>query len=203
MFLGTDHGTVREGTKIFFRESFLASIDSLSSKLFDHRINPARWRSQNMLQSESVTQLSRIPQTPGVIQSLEHVRERVKEQLMNVPEFRAFLAMETSIAEVSHIPDLAVCLESAKEKIMERLMTVREYRAMLAVEKSIAEISDVLGVLGDEGEGEGPSATSAAASETPAAPQAEVNAPNPVEAAAARLARVLGLVSEPIDNRIS
>ena len=89
---------------------------------------------------------------------------------------------------------------------MERLMTVREYRAMLAVEKSIVEISEVLGVLGGEsegegeGEGEGSSATTAAASETPAAPQAEVNAPTPVEAAAARLARVLGLVSEPIDN---
>jgi hypothetical protein len=103
-----------------------------------------------MLQSQSTVESSEILQSPGVIQSLVHVRERVKEQLIKVPEYRAFLAIETSIAEVSNIPDLVVCLEAAKQKIMDRLMTVREYQAMLAVDKSIKEISEVLGVLGGD-----------------------------------------------------
>ncbi len=64
-----------------------------------------------MLQSQSAAQSSEIIQTPGVIQSLERVRDRVKEQLIKVPEYRALLAIETSIAEVSNIPDLVIYSE--------------------------------------------------------------------------------------------
>jgi hypothetical protein len=160
--------------------------------------------------SQSAVQSSELPQSPGVIQSLERVRERVQEQLVKVPEFRAFLAVETSISEVSHIPDLVDGLQSAKQKIMDRLMTVREYQAMLAVEKSIKEISEVLGVLA---EGESANATA----ETPAAPQTEVNeststaddpAPktsqtgSPLETAD-HLAKMLGLANEQFGKRIS
>jgi len=100
-----------------------------------------------MLQAQSAVQSSEILQSPGVIQSLEGVRARVVEQLKNVPEFRAFLAIETAIKEVANIPDLMASLEPAKTKIMDRLMKVREYQALLAVEKSITEISEVLGGL--------------------------------------------------------
>jgi len=147
-----------------------------------------------MLQSQSVVQSSELLQSPGVIQSLERVRERVKEQLIKVPEFRALLAIEKSIAEVSNIPDLVACLESAEEKILDRLMTVREYRAMLAVEKSITEISEVLGVLADGESANGePTPTVAVASE----------AVSPTDAVADRLSEVLGLTNEPFDKRIS
>jgi hypothetical protein len=163
-----------------------------------------------MSQSQSVVQSPELLQSPGVIQSLERVRERVQEQLIKVPEFRAFLAVETSISEVSHVPDLVDCLQSAKQKIMDRLMTVREYQAMLAVEKSITEISEVLGVLS---EGESANATP----ETPAAPQTDVNESTPVPAdpplkapesafstnMADHLAKVLGLSDEQFDKRIS
>jgi hypothetical protein len=100
-----------------------------------------------MLQAQSAVQSSEILQSPGVIQSLEGVRVRVVEQLTNVPEFRAFLAIGTAIEEVANIPDLMACLEPAKTKIIDRLMKVREYQALLAVEKSIKEISEVLGLL--------------------------------------------------------
>jgi hypothetical protein len=179
-----------------------------------------------MLQSQSTVESSEILQSPGVIQSLVHVRERVKEQLIKVPEYRAFLAIETSIAEVSNIPDLVVCLEAAKQKIMDRLMTVREYQAMLAVDKSIKEISEVLGVLGGD---ENYSPAPAVAPETPAVPQTEIKEPtptaaatsqqpdsavapdapkdsqaaSPIDAAADRLARVLGLADDTFVNRIS
>ena len=163
-----------------------------------------------MSQSQSAVQSHELLQSPGVIQTLERVRERVRGQLMKVPEFRAFLAVETSISEVSHVPDLVDCLQSAKQKIMERLMTIREYRAMLAVEKSITEISDVLGVLA---EGEGANGTL----ETPAAPQTEVNGSastaadpaletsetaSPLETAD-QLARMLGLADERFGKQIS
>jgi hypothetical protein len=157
-----------------------------------------------MLQSQSAVESSEILQSPGVIQSLERVRERVKEQLIKVPEFRALLAIETSIAEVSNIPDLAVSLEAAKQKIMDRLMTVREYQAMLAVEKAIVEISDVLGVLAV---GENSSAAPAAAPKKSAfAPNALPEDPefvSPIDAEADRLAKMLGLTDEPFVNRLS
>jgi len=163
-----------------------------------------------MLQSQSVVQSSELLQSFGVIQSLERVRERVKEQLIKVPEFRALLAIEKSIAEVSNIPDLVPCLESAKEKILDRLMTVREYRAMLAVEKSITEISEVLGVLADGESGNGePTPTVDVA---PPQPELAVvletlretpEAVSSTDAAADRLSKVLGLTNEPFDKRIS
>jgi len=161
-----------------------------------------------MLQSQSAVQSSEILQSPGVIQSLERVRDRVKEQLIKVPEYRALLAIETSIAEVSNIPDLVACLESAKEKIMDRLMTVREYQAMLAVEKSITEISEVLGVLAETEVNE-PTPTVAVAPPQPelaVAPEAPLEDPeavSPIDAAADRLSKVLGLTNEPFDKRIS
>jgi hypothetical protein len=163
-----------------------------------------------MSQSQSVVQSPELLQSPGVIQSLERVRDRVQGQLIKVPEFRALLAVQTSISEVSHVPDLLDCLQSAKQKIMDRLMTVREYQAMLAVEKSIAEISEVLGVLS-----EGESANDPP--ETPAAPRTDVNGSTPVPAdlplkapetvsstdMADHLAKVLGLTDEQFGKRIS
>jgi len=135
-----------------------------------------------MLQAQSAVQSSEILQSPGVIQSLEGVRARVVEQLTNVPEFRAFLAIETAIEEVANIPDLMACLESAKTKIIDRLMKVREYQALLAVEKSITEISEVLGVLAG---GEFPNATTpAVAPEAQKALQLEADEPTPPVATA-------------------
>jgi hypothetical protein len=178
-------------------------IDSHLSKLFDHCLNIFGFAGVVSMLQQSAVQLSATLQAPGVIQSLERVRDRVKEQLIKVPEYRAFLAIETSIAEVSHIPDLVVHLASAKEKILDRLMTVREYRAMLAVEKSIQEISEVLGVLAD-----GESAVSQTEVSEPPEPEMVVAPEVPLEeseavSAADRLAKVLGLTPEPFDNRIS
>jgi hypothetical protein len=90
-------------------------------------------------------------QTSNAIQSLEVVRERVKQRLTKVPEYRAFLAIDEPIAEVADIPDLLAHLETAKQKILERLKLTREYQALLTVEKAIKEISEVLEVVGDDG----------------------------------------------------
>ena len=82
-----------------------------------------------------------------VLKSLETIREKVKARLMNVPEYRAFLAIQKAIAEISEVEDLVVQLDLGKQMVVERLMAVREYRALLVVEKSITDISEVLAVL--------------------------------------------------------
>ncbi|HZC57596.1 MAG TPA: hypothetical protein VE396_16370 [Xanthobacteraceae bacterium] len=89
-------------------------------------------------------------QPSSVIQSLETVRDKVKQRLMEVPEYRAFLAVEKPIAEVADISDLVAHLQTAKQKILERLTTIREYRALLTVEKAINDISEVIEVVGND-----------------------------------------------------
>ncbi len=87
-------------------------------------------------------------------------------------------------------------------------MTVREFQAMLAVEKSIKEISEVLGVLADTEVNE-PTPTVAVAPPQPelaVAPEASLedrDAVSPIDTAADRIAKVLGLTNEPFDERIS
>jgi hypothetical protein len=90
-------------------------------------------------------------QTSSVVRSLETVRERVKQRLMKLPEYRALLAIEQPIAEVADIPELAAHLQTAKQKILERLMATQEYQALLTVEKAIKDISAVLEVVADDG----------------------------------------------------
>ena len=89
-------------------------------------------------------------QTSGLIRSLENVRDRVKQRLTKVPEYRAFLAIEKPMAEVADIPDLLAHLEAAKQKILEHLTLRREYQALLTVEKAIKDISEVLELVGDD-----------------------------------------------------
>jgi hypothetical protein len=87
-----------------------------------------------------------------VIQSLEAVRDKVKQRLTKVPEYRAFLAIEKPIAEVADIPDLVAHLQTAKQKILDRLATTQEYQALLTVDKTIKDISEIIYVVGNDTE---------------------------------------------------
>jgi hypothetical protein len=91
------------------------------------------------------------PQTSSAVRSLETVRERVKQRLMKLPEYRALLAIEQPIAEVADIPELVAHLQTAKQKILERLTATREYQALLSVENAIKDISEVLEVVAEDG----------------------------------------------------
>lgn len=124
-----------------------------------------------MLQSQAGVDSSEVEQSPGIIQSLEAIRDKLKGQLMKLPEYRAFQTIEKSIAEIAHIQDIVDHLEVGNEKIKDRLMTVREYRAILAVEKSITDITDVLGVLADSANSDTTAAGVTAAPEGAAAPE--------------------------------
>jgi hypothetical protein len=87
---------------------------------------------------------------PNIIESLEAVRDRVKQRLTKVPEYRALLAIEKSIAEVADISELVAHLQTAKQKILDRLATTREYRALLTVDKAIKDFSEILDVVGHD-----------------------------------------------------
>jgi hypothetical protein len=87
---------------------------------------------------------------PNVIESLEAVRDRVKQRLTKVPEYRAFLAIEKPIAEVADISDLVAHLQTAKQRILDRLTTTREYQALLTVDKAIKDFSEILDVVGND-----------------------------------------------------
>jgi hypothetical protein len=87
---------------------------------------------------------------PSVIASLEAVRDRVKQRLTKVPEYRAFLAIEKPIAEVADISDLVADLQVAKQKILDRLTTTREYQALLTVEKAIKDFSEILDLVDND-----------------------------------------------------
>lgn len=123
-------------------------------------------------------------QTSSAIRSLENVRERVKQRLTKVPEYRAFLAIEKPMAEVADIPDLLAHLEAAKQKILERLALTREYQALLTVEKTIKEISEVLEVVGDTGTFDAAPAEVAAIAPLAEAPTAIAEEPRVVGLAA-------------------
>jgi hypothetical protein len=87
---------------------------------------------------------------PSVIESLEAGRNRVKQRLTKVPEYRAFLAIEKAIAEVADISDLVAHLQTAKQRILDRLTTMREYQALLTVDKAIKDFSEILDVVGND-----------------------------------------------------
>jgi hypothetical protein len=91
-------------------------------------------------------------QASSVIRPLECVLERVKQRLMQVPEYRAFLAMQEPIAEIAGIPDLVAHLQAARQKILERLAATKEYQALLTVEKAIQDLSRVLEVVAEGGD---------------------------------------------------
>jgi hypothetical protein len=116
-------------------------------------------------------------QTSNVIQSLENVRERVKQRLTKVPEYRAFLAIDKPMTEVAGIPDLLVHLETAKQKILERLKLTREYQALLTVENAIKEISEVLEVVGNDGNFDGAQTEISTITPVAKAPVAVANEP--------------------------
>jgi hypothetical protein len=126
-------------------------------------------------------------QASNVIRSLENVRERVTQRLANVPEYRAFLAMDKPMAEVADIPELLPHLEAAKQKVLDRLKLRAEYQALLTVDNAIKEISDVLEVIGED------AAADVAPAQVAAPAQPPVKAPTaiPPEAPAVGLAALV------------
>jgi hypothetical protein len=103
--------------------------------------------------------MSEIASFGNLVNALNSVREDYSESLKAVPQYEAFLLVESSAQRVvetlkglvsSSAPATAAevisSLELAQTKFKEHLKSVPEYRALLAIEKLISDVSVDLGV---------------------------------------------------------
>src|ERR1700719_2116623 len=103
--------------------------------------------------------MSDIVSSGNLVKALNSVRDDYHEHLKSIPQYEAFLLIESSSYRVfetlhglvnSPAPAMAAevisSLEIAKTKFKEHLTSVPEYRALLAIEKLINEVSIDLGV---------------------------------------------------------
>ncbi|MGQ0686009.1 hypothetical protein [Bradyrhizobium sp.] len=95
----------------------------------------------------------------NIVNSLRAVRNDYNEHLKTVPQYEAFLLVESSTQKVadtlqgiinSAAPSMAgevvATLELAKARFREHLTSVPEYRALLAIDKLIRDVAADLGV---------------------------------------------------------
>lgn len=103
--------------------------------------------------------MSAVASFGNVVNSLRSVRDDYHEQLKSVPQYEAFLLVESSTEKVagtlnaivaastsSMASEVVEALELAKAKFRQHLASVPEYRALLAIDKLIAEVSVDLGL---------------------------------------------------------
>ena len=80
-----------------------------------------------------------------IIQPLETTRNKIKEQLSTVQEYRLLVALEKCIAQIPDISDDTIAtLERVRERLKECLQEVRDYRALRAIEETIVEVRSIL-----------------------------------------------------------
>ncbi len=97
--------------------------------------------------------------TGNLVNALNSVRSDYHEHLKSIPQYQAFLLVESSTQKVletldefvnSRVPSIAAevisSLETAKTKFKEHLTSVPEYRALLAIDKLIDDVSIDLGI---------------------------------------------------------
>jgi hypothetical protein len=91
----------------------------------------------------------------NIVSSLRAVRDDYNEHLKAVPQYDAFLLVESSARKVADTlrdvapqmaADVAEALEAAKAKFQQHLTSVAEYRALLAIDKLISDVAADLGV---------------------------------------------------------
>jgi hypothetical protein len=103
--------------------------------------------------------MSEVESFGNVVNALRSVRDDYNDHLKSVPQYEAFLLLESSTLKVAATlqagadpagsPIAAGVIESlemAKTKFREHLTGVPEYRALLAIDKLITEVSADLGV---------------------------------------------------------
>lgn len=87
----------------------------------------------------------------NIVNSLRSVRDDYNEHLKSVPQYAAFLLVESSTQSVadalqgtadaqSTAAEVVEALETAKTKFRQHLGNIREYRALLAIDKLIREV---------------------------------------------------------------
>jgi len=130
----------------------------------------------------------------NLVNALHAVRGDYNERLKTVPQYEAFLLVETSTQTVfealqglvnapkpSMAAEVIASLETAKSKFKEHLTSVAEYRALLAIDKLISDVASDTGVQAASAE-PSPAQTAPSTAEPEAAPH--VIAASPSEPAA-------------------
>ena len=107
--------------------------------------------------------------THEIIQSLETIQDQVKQELLNVRTYRAYLAVGQAIEEISEVEEIVRSLNGIRSQVVDRLHDVREYRALLAVQKSVQDISEVIGLLEESSRKRAQAASGNGAAPAPAA----------------------------------
>src|ERR1700744_2848005 len=99
--------------------------------------------------------MSEVMSFGNIVNSLRAVRNDYNEHLKAVPQYDAFLLVESSTQGVADklqgvAPAMAAevveALEAAKAKFQQHLASVPEYRALLAIDKLINDVAADLGV---------------------------------------------------------
>jgi hypothetical protein len=152
--------------------------------------------------------MSEIMSFGNIVNSLRAVRNDYNEHLKSVPQYEAFLLVESSTQRVadtlqgiisSAAPSMAgevvAALELAKVKFREHLTSVPEYRALLAIDKLISDVSADLGVV--PAQAAPPAQAEPATTETATVARAEAE---PVEALAATVPQAEAAVQAPADE---
>ena len=79
-----------------------------------------------------------------VLQPLETTRNKIREQLSTVQEYRLLVALEKCIAQIPDISNDTMTTLERVERLKECLQEVRDYRALRAIEETIVEVRSIL-----------------------------------------------------------
>jgi hypothetical protein len=129
-----------------------------------------------------------------IIRSLETIQDQVKQELLNIRTYRAYLAVGEAIEEISEVEEIVRSLNGIRSQVVDRLHDVREYRALLAVQKSVLDISEVLGLLEESFRKR---AEAASGNEALPAPAGEVVEDSQTSSAAAAASPTETVVAQP------
>jgi hypothetical protein len=96
--------------------------------------------------------MSEVVSFGNIVNSLRSVRNEYNEHLKAVPQYSAYLLVESSTQQVadtlqgladaqSMAAEVVEALEAAKAKCRQHLASVAEFRALLAIDKLISDVS--------------------------------------------------------------
>ena len=129
--------------------------------------------------------MSEVASFGNVVNSLRSLRQDYHEQLKSVPQYEAYLLVQSSTekaagalnasaaAPASIAAEVLDSLQFARSRFEQHLNSVPEYRTLLAIDKLIKEISIDLGIIRPE------------QAQAPDSPEAEIAAPEPLSVAPA------------------
>jgi hypothetical protein len=135
--------------------------------------------------------------THEIIRSLETIQDQVKQELLSVRTYRAYVAVGQAIEEISEVEEIVRSLNGIRSQVVDRLHDVREYRALLAIQKSVLDISEVLGLLEESSRKRAEVASGSGVAPAPAGQPVDDSKTSTTVAAAATPAETVAVAQSP------